>query len=436
MRIEKSRWGPFYKTYHTLIYLSVVSAVAELAYSVLNQSAIPPYAQHIGLKAQVGIVIGTFLIVEAMLKSPMGCLGDRLGRRPLIVGGALISCVTALIMTVTTKLPYLLVLRAFDGVAAAAIWPTLIAAISGSVPRYQRTMAMSAMTVTYMSGVALGPLLGGLTNDLTGSKTASFYLVSLLFLATALVAWFLTPHRCREEMECDDVHEEGFRLSQLSIGIRSVPDMMLTAFIAFLGVGLLIPIVKYFAMDELGLNETGFGVLVLPIAIAVAIASLLAGRLGDRWGKARSVRLGIALAALAMWAVLGSHSAWQFAIVGILLGVGFVIAMPAWLALVSDMSSPRVRGAVVGALGTAQGIGAVVGTVLGSHLYEKVQIGGFLGLDLNSHYSPFAVSALALTVCFVLVMVFVKDHDGRWIGGQPNGLTDGDARRSGLAGSG
>ena len=69
-------------TYRALIYLGIVSAVAELAYGVMNQSAIPPYVQELGLTAHIGLIYAGFLVVETIFKSPMGSLGDRLGRRP------------------------------------------------------------------------------------------------------------------------------------------------------------------------------------------------------------------------------------------------------------------------------------------------------------------------------------------------------------------
>jgi DHA1 family multidrug resistance protein-like MFS transporter len=286
-------------------------------------------------------------------------------------------------------------------------------------------MAMNAVTVSYMVGIALGPLLGGWVNDRTHSKLASFYLVCVLFVITALVAFFLTPHRSNEDMELPATKEEGFHVKDLLIGIKSVPDMMLMAFIAFFGVGLLIPVIKYFAMDELNMTETQYGLVVLPIAAAVALASIVTGLLGDRWGKARLVRLGIAFSAGSMWWVTISHTAWELAVAGMLLGVGFVIAMPAWLALISDISAPRCRGAVIGALGTAQGIGAVIGAVMGSYLYNlgarSVSGNGsawtrLFGANINSHHLPFGISAASLTICMVLVVLFIKDGDTRRIG--------------------
>ncbi|HUV05608.1 MAG TPA: MFS transporter [Armatimonadota bacterium] len=406
-------------TYKVLICLGIVSGVAELAYGILNQSAIPPYVQELGLTAHIGIIFAAFLLVETVFKSPMGSLGDRLGRRPLIVGGALLSAFTAFGMTVVKKLWGLLALRAFDGLAAAAIWPTMVAAMGGSVGPQRRTTAMSVLTVTYIGGLAVGPLLGGIANDVTDSRLTSFYIVSILFLLTAAIACFLTPHRSREETEtAREAGERPFRLSDIALGLKAIPDMMVLAFTAFFAIGLLIPIVKLFAMNELGMSETGYGGLVFPIALAVAGASLLSGRIGDRWGKARSVRTGLLISAAAMWTITVVRGVWELATAGMFLGIGFVLAMPAWLALVSDMASPWTRGAVIGALGTAQGVGAILGASAGSYLYKLVRIDlwGIEFATANSHYSPFVVSAGALTTCFGLSLLFVKEGDRRRIG--------------------
>jgi MFS family permease len=284
---------------------------------------------------------------------------------------------------------------------------------------------MNASTLTYMLGLAVSMLMGGFADDFAHTRhllripaQASFYLVSLLFLITAVAAFFLAPHRTREELEAHHEDQGTLTLSDVYHGIKAVPDLMVIAFVAFFGVGLLMPITKYFAMDEFHLTETGYGWLVLPVALAIAIASLFAGGLSDKWGRARSVRLGIGVAAVGMWAVTVSHVSWELMAAAIFLGVGFVIGMPAWLAFVADISAPRIRGTIIGTLGGALGIGAVVGASLGAYLYKRVDL-TILGHHVNSHYSPFVVSALALTATFIMVLVLISDRDCRRIGECP-----------------
>jgi DHA1 family multidrug resistance protein-like MFS transporter len=115
-----------------------------------------------------------FLLTEALFRAPMGMLSDRLGRRRLMLVGPLLTCCTAL-ATVWVHHPlWFLLLRGLDGLGAAMLWPAAYAAIGDTVPPERRSRAMSFLNMTYMSGIALGPLVGGLANDLAGTKTASF----------------------------------------------------------------------------------------------------------------------------------------------------------------------------------------------------------------------------------------------------------------------
>lgn len=401
--------------FKVLLGLGIVTGLAELAYAVMNQSALPPFIDKIGMTAHLGLIYAAFLVSETVFKAPMGTVSDRIGRRPVIVIGALISASVALGIAYVKNLNVLVTLRLIDGIGAAAIWPTMVALMSGSVKAEKRTTAMSAFTISYISAIAIAPLIGGAANDITHSKRTSLFLVCAVFALTAAAAVFLTPHRSKEEEEELKTETKKISLKDLMTGIRTIPDMMLMALVAFFGIGLLIPIIKLFAMDELKMSETAFGGLVLPVAAAVGIFSLISGKVGDRWGKQLSVHLGLGLCMLAMWAISFSHKGWELAVCGMFLGTGFVLAMPAWLALVSEMAAPRLRGTVVGALGTAQGIGAVVGAYFGSQLYQHYGL-DLLGMNFTSHYTPFATSAAALTVCWIMTMVFIRKGDHRRIG--------------------
>jgi len=83
--------------------------------------------------------------------------------------------------------------------------------------------------------------------------------------------------------------------------------------------------------------------------------------------------------------------------------------------LVKDKAPYRAWFSAYGALGTAQGAGAIMGVGAGSYLYKMVRIDVW-GAGFNSHYSPFVVSAMALTACVGLAVMFIREGDGRRIG--------------------
>ncbi len=398
-----------------LLALVVLAGVAELAYAVVNFSAMPPYLRFdLGLGAWVGAIGAAFLLAETVFKSPLGLLSDRFGRKRLLLVGPVISAITAPLTVVVHHPLGLLLLRALDGLGAAALWPTIFAAVADVVEEKDRSTAMSLLNVTYLMAVALGPLLGGVVNDLFGARTASFYMASLLFLIAVMVCVLRVPPQLphhAEEHTNPDSHPPLLSWREIWKSARMVPDTLLLGFISFFGIGMVMLLVKLYAMEVLGLSESGYGLLLLPPALVFALASVPAGRVGDLWGRERAMRLGVGLSMVGMWFIPFVHSHWVLLVCGCVIGLGYILAIPAWMALVSEIGGKR-RGAVMGAVFTAQGVGAMLGAPLGAYLYDKVPI-RIGSLELTSHITPFVGTAVALTISFMLTLIFFRDGKRR-----------------------
>lgn len=400
-----------------LLALVALAGVAELAYAVVNFSAMPPYLRFdLGLGAWVGAIGAAFLLAETVLKSPLGLLSDRFGRKRLLLVGPLISMVTAPLTVLVHHPLGLLLLRALDGVGAAALWPTIFAAVADVVEEKDRSTAMSLLNVTYLVGVAMGPLLGGVVNDVAGARTASFYLAGVLFALAVIVCLVGVPSRFPHHDHADhhsdpQLHPPHLSLREMWESAKMVPDTLLLGFISFFGIGMVMLLVKLYAMEVLHLSESGYGLLLLPPAIVFALASVPAGRIGDLWGKERAMRLGVGLAMAGMWFIPFVHNHWVLLVCGCVVGLGYILAIPAWMALVSEIGGKR-RGAVMGAVFTAQGVGAMLGAPLGAYLYDKVplQIGAW---TIPSHITPFLGTAIALTISFGLTVWFFRDGKRR-----------------------
>ncbi|MCW3094892.1 MAG: Arabinose efflux permease [Chthonomonadaceae bacterium] len=412
---------------HLLTAIVLVSAFAELSYTTVNMSAMAVYIRY-GIKIDlrwIAICSIVFVAMEGLLKSPMGILGDRYGRKILMVVGPLVSVFTAL-LTPQVSNPYILVfLRILDGVGAAALWPAAFSLIGDHVPENKRAGAMSLFNLAYLLGVALGPALGGSINDFTfhhlhtsfaHSKEASFYLAAVMFAVTAIVAFLMIPN-CPPtapqwiSAEAVDHHagEGGFNGKEFLIMLGKMPMTLLMTLITFLGVGLVIPYFKLFILEHFHLSETDFGVMLIGPALVVAALAVPMGRLGDKIGKARAVQIGIGICTFSFWLLILLSHKWTLMALGSLLGIGSAIAFPAWMALITTECDAKQRGAVVGAVGTAQGLGAVIGMVLSSFLYK---LGAFelFGIPVPVHGAPFLGCAVMLTIAFVLGVFTLRDN--------------------------
>ena len=170
-----------------------------------------------------------------------------------------------------------------------------------------------------------------------------------------------------------------------------------------MGIGFPMVIVKNFALQEFGLSESAFGGLVLPGALGMAAFSAPLTRYGETIGRAKAVHTGLLLCASGLAIVaLGAflhffHTPWALALGGIPIGIGFLLTIPAWTASVSDID-PLRRGSNVGAVMTAQGLGAIVGAPIGAALYEKLRPAG----ETLAHYSPFFGCFICVTAGWLL----------------------------------
>ena len=419
-----------------LTAIVLVAAFAELSYTTVNMSAMPVYIQY-GIKIDlkwIAICSLVFITMEGLLKSPMGILGDRYGRKILMVTGPLVSVVTAA-LTPHVSNPYVLVfLRILDGVGAAALWPAAFSLIGDHVPENKRAGAMSLFNLAYLIGIALGPALGGGVNDLADhylrttfglskemafahSKEASFYLASFMFAVTAIVAYVMlpssrptAPRGAAATVGLGSAEEHGSHAKSFIKMLGQMPMTLIMTLITFLGVGLVISYFKVFTMEHFHLrSESQFGLMMIGPALVVAALAIPVGRLGDKIGKARAVQIGIGICTFSFWLLILSNQMWTLLLLGSLLGIGSAIAFPAWMALITTECASTQRGAVVGAVGTAQGIGAMLGVILSSFLYKW---GAFslLGLAIPAHGAPFLGCAVMLTISFFIGLFSLREN--------------------------
>lgn len=410
-------------THRFMASLVALAACAELAYVIVNISAMPVYVRSIALDARwIGVMTTAYLFMESVFRSPFGVLGDRIGRKALIVVGPAISTITALLTPSVTNPFVLLFLRVLDGLGAAALWPAAFSLIGDRIPLERRGAAMSQFNLAYLFGLALGPAIGGLINDaahymmqvpLAASKQASFYAAACLFAATTGIAWFALPDSrgggAEQSSGAGDMKRSETRAFLLMW--RRMPATLLLAFLVFFGVGLVMAYMKVFVLETFHLTESAFGLLMMGPALVIGVLSVSIGRMTDRFGKARTVRAGLILCACAYWALLAVPQIWSLVVFGSLIGLGFVAAFPAWMALVSEASEPRLRGAAVGAVGTAQGVGALLGASLSAFLYRipATELGP---ISVPTHGMPFVACGLVL-VCAATLAQFAIREPGR-----------------------
>lgn len=393
-----------------MIGLGIVGLLAQLGWATLNFSALPVWVQF-DLKRghELGLILGTFMLTEAVLRPSLGGLSDRIGRKPLLLAGPAMGIFTSFLTIYTGNLYLLILLRALDGVGLAAFWPAAFAAVSEAVDEKSRSTAMAVVNGTGMAGWALGFPLGGLVNDLYHSHEAAFWFVSGIFVLTVIAGLIIFPRQLYKHEHVD--HQPGSAHKPDVAEVRSifhlVPDMITLSVVVFAAMFLVAPVVKLYAMEQLAMSETRFGLVLAPVAAVLGILAIPFGKLADRLGKLVSVCYGMLICSAAMWMIAIVRCMFAVVAAGALLGVGFALAFPAWMAVVSQAAPPDKRGRVVGAVGMAQGMGALVGTALGPWIYASDYL-SLPRMGVMNQNLPFYLCALLLSVGTVMTFAWIS----------------------------
>lgn len=138
-------------------------------------------------KSGAGLAFGAFAVSALILRPVAGRLADTRGRRPLLVGGALISAVGMLGTAYADNLVLVILLRLLLGVAEAAFFVASIAALADLAPPSRMGEATSYNSLGLYLGLAFGPPLGEMLIR-TAGFTAAWYGAAVLSLIAAVAA--------------------------------------------------------------------------------------------------------------------------------------------------------------------------------------------------------------------------------------------------------
>jgi MFS transporter, DHA2 family, multidrug resistance protein len=173
----------------TVLYLAVPSLTADLE---------PSSSELLWITDIYGFFLAGFLIT-------MGTLGDRIGRRRLLLIGAAAFGAMSILAAFSTTVEMLIVSRALLGVAAATLAPSTLSLIRNMfLDPGQRTFAIGVWATSFSVGAAIGPLLGGLLLEFFwwGSVflLAVPVMVLLLLLGPRLLPEFRDPDAGRLDL--------------------------------------------------------------------------------------------------------------------------------------------------------------------------------------------------------------------------------------------
>ncbi len=368
--------------------------------------ALPTLSEEMDASAtQLQWVVSAYILVFASVQITAGGLGDRFGRKRWFLIGLAIFTATSFLAAFAQNVEMLIAMRALQGLGAAFIMPLSLSLISAAFPPEERGKAIGIWSAISVSGLALGPVVGGALIEY-----ASWEWIFLINVPIGIAAFFVTQAVVQESTDTSgtvatdipgtvlitsaiasitygliEAGERGWGDS-LILGAFVLSAILTAAFIwvenrtekpmvplrffrsstftganidafaiAFLMIGVFYFLTLY-QQNVHDMSAVRTGMAVLPMVAAMMIFSPIMGNLVNRVGPRRMISAGLFITGLGAYLLLWSGveaSYWDIVPAFIVMGFGMSgIWAPMMTAVLNSVESEKsgVASAINGAI--------------------------------------------------------------------------------------
>lgn len=371
----------------------------------IERSILPAIAQdEFGLAERTAILsfIAVFGVTKALSNYAAGRLGDRWGRKPVLVAGWLVAAPVPFLLMWAPSWNWVVVANLFLGVSQGLTWSTAVIMKIDLAGTRNRGLAMGLNEFAGYFAVALAAWATGFLASAYGLRPEPFYL-GVAFVAAGFLLSLLVVRETRGhsavETTLADAAGNGQRLTQGEVFRRtSWTDRNLSAatqagLINNLNDGLawgLFPLI--FAAAGVGIAHIGFLAALYPAVWGVS--QLITGTLSDRIGRKWLIASGMVVQSGGILLVAAGTSFEGFAGGAVLLGLGTAMVYPTLLAAIGDVAHPSWRGSAIGVYRLWRDLGYALGALVAGSIADA------FGL------SAAAIAVAALTFVSGLIVAF------------------------------
>ncbi len=318
-------------------------------------------------EALIGIAIGIYGLTQALFQIPFGLLSDRLGRKPLIVGGLLLFVLGSIIAATTTSIWGIILGRALQG--SGAIAAAVMALLSDLTREQNRTKAMAFIGISFGITFAIAMVAGPVFTHAFGLHSL-FWMIAALAGSGIIITLVLVPSTPHHLLNRESAIVKGFMgqlltnpsLFRLNISIMFLHMLLMSSFVALPGQLELagFPASKHWQV-WLTTMLISF-VAVLPCIIYAEV-------------KRKMKRVFVSCVALLLMAEIvlwhAGHHFWALVAGVQLFFLAFNLMEAILPSLVSKEAPVGYKGSAMGIYSTSQFIGVAIGGSLGGWLYGQ-----------------------------------------------------------------
>jgi MFS family permease len=241
-----------------------------------------------------GFLASAFAVSYILFQIPMGILADRIGVKPLLVGGYCVCC-GAGILYYTAHTPGLIFMGRFiQGIGEVPVWALVPALLAVKFPG-MRARAMGIYTAVFHMGLATGPVLGLVFRKALG-EIGIFLVYAGLCLAGALVLQAtVTAGKAKGQVEKFPMMKNIRTAFRIIFSKHLIPLTGIS--LHGMGYGAFITVIPVFLMHHRHFSPSAMGVFFTLFYLSVCVSQFCTGPLSDAFGRKKFMVAGLWMAA-------------------------------------------------------------------------------------------------------------------------------------------
>jgi len=377
-----------------LLRLCAAGFVAYCSYSICRAPLLPLFARELGAgPSLIGFVMGASTLTGVFLKLPAGALSDLLGRRRLLIAGALVFATLPFTYLAISTLAWLTALRFVHGSATAIFGPVASASLSDIAPAERRAGWLSAYSTAQGTGQAIGPILAGYAIA-AGRFDLAFAASGLIGLGAPLIVttWPASPKREANPRPSWQAFKQG--VGEV-VGDRLVLITSAAHAAQFVLNGMLNAFLPLYGREVLSLSGSELGWLFGLQTVTTLMVRPVIGVLSDRAGRRAVIVTGLTICSLAVFSLSSATELTTVVAVVLTYAGGVAITTAATTAYITDITRRARYGAAHGVFGTIYDIGDALGPIAAGALVA--------GLGYSRMFQVMAAVAITMAAVFAVV---------------------------------
>ncbi len=359
---------------HKQVFLTLFFAIFATITGVgVVVPLLPVYAHGLGATGvYVAMIFASLSLSRTFFLPVFGRMSDKRGRKPFIVCGLFSYVLISIAFLFSKTVEQLIIIRFFQGMGSAMVMPVVQAYVGEITPEGSEGYSMGLFNLSMFLSLSLGPVMGGLINDVWSMNAAFICMGVLSGAGLCLCVWYLPP------LSEEKMNTKSRSPVPWSVLLKDweLSGLFLFRF-AYTGcIGIIWCFLPLFADSAFQLSGSQIGLLVMMGVFVSGVLQLPMGYAADRFNKNAMIIVGGLIAGLGMFMVYVSGSFVHLLLAVSLFGVGGGISMPAVTALAvikGDLSG--AMGSIMAVMTVAHSLGMFTGSVLAGLAMDFFNLG-------------------------------------------------------------